>query len=338
MTLTAPSLLDNKETTGLPPSYRSYGDVLRDSCLDEYLAARQVYAFLDGSEESPKVRSLDGCRRVAWFTRNVDSGEVRVASSTCHLRWCPLCADARRNFITHEVESWLREVDHPKFLTLTLKHTTAPLSFQVDHLYKCFRYLRKRAYFKKLVTGGIWFFQVKRSKSDGLWHPHLHCLIGGLYVPLGWLKQAWLKTTYTSMIVDIRPVRDPHLASCEVARYASTPCKLVGLPFDCQCELVQAMHGRRLCGTWGSAKVVSLRPPRISEKSKWVNLGDWTTIMLSRGHDRNAEAIYFAYMNNKPLPAGIDCVYIDDNIAGLARFNWNDYDLDKIDTDERSPP
>jgi hypothetical protein len=332
------SLLDNKETTGRFASIATYGDVLRESCYAEYSAARQVYSFLDDREDAPKPRFLDGCRSVAWFCRHVTTGEVRVVSNACHLRWCPLCSEAKRNYITHSVESWLSQESHPKFLTLTLKHSKAPLTHQIDHLYKCFRYLRKRSYFKRLVTGGVWFFQVKISKTDGLWHPHLHCLIGGLYVPLGWLKRAWLSTTYSSMQVDIRPVRDPHLASCEVARYAATPCKLVGLPFSCQVELVKSMHGRRLCGSWGTAKVVSLRPQRVTDKYLWENIGSWFSVLNLRKHDSNADAIWFSYTHNTPLPSGINVNYVEDFLDGLDNFQWSDYDFDQIYSQERSPP
>jgi len=338
MPATAPSLVHNKETTGQIDPIVSFGDSLRHNCLPEYYAARHVYSHIEGGDSSPKVRNLDSCRSNAWFTRNVDSGEVRIASSACHLRWCPLCADSRRNYISHGVEEWCREQPYPKFLTLTLKHSAAPLDFQIDCLYKFFRALRKRTYFKKCVTGGVWFFQIKKSKNDNLWHPHIHCLITGRYLPHRWLKRAWLAITSSSSVVDIRPVKDPHLASVEVARYASTPCKLVGLLFDDQVELVRAMHGRRLCGTWGIARCVSLRPAKIESDGKWQNIGSWSDVYHLRNHDSNAEAIWYSYHHKLPLPAGIVCNVVDQSLESLERYSWNDLSFDSKSSAERSPP
>lgn len=332
------SLVRNEETNRPTPSPVLYGDVLRQSCLDRYEAADAVYSHLDELRNQSKRFDMENCRTNAWFVRHSESGSVRIAANACHLRWCPICSDAKRNYICRSVTEWVSEQSHPKFLTLTLKHSDAPLDFQVDHLYQSFRSLRKRLEFRKKIPGGLWFFQIKRSKSDGKWHPHLHCLISGEYFPVNRLSRIWLEITYTSTNVDIRPIRDPQKASNDAARYAASPGSLVGLPLSMAVELVEAMHGRRICGTWGTARKVSLRPDPLEDKGKWISIGGWSKVMQNRATDQNARAIAYAYYNNQPLEAGIDIDHLDPNAVRLHPAEAEAAYLDFMYPPERSPP
>ena len=193
-------------------------------------------------------------------------------------------------------------------------------------------------YFSELVTGGIWFFQIKKSKSDSLWHPHIHCLIGGKYIPHGWLTRAWCKITYGSTVVDIRPIRDPRKACNDAARYAACPGSLHGLSLADGVELVQCMYGKRIVGTWGSARVISLRAPKISESGKWQNIGSWYHVMSSRKEDQNARAIAYAYYNNQALAQGITMGHVDPELHEMDQANAFDYDLDSIYPEARASP
>lgn len=338
MPSSVPSSVHTEETTLPFSSYETYGECLRHSCVDRYSAAEAVYSYLDDLNDSSKRWRLESCRSNAWFLREVDSGLVRVASNSCHLRWCPLCADSRRAYISFSVSEWLAKQAHPKFLTLTLKHSEAPLDFQIDCLYRCFQNLRKCKEFKRCVPGGIWFFQVKRSKNDGLWHPHLHCLISGLYIPHSFLSRTWLRITRSSDVVDIRPVRDPSKAANDAARYAACPGSLLGLPFEKSVELVLAMHGRRICGTWGTARNVSLRAPKAVDKHKWQNIGSWASVVCTYDSDANARAILDAWRFNNPLPAGISLASVDSSIDGRIELDPSDYDYSTFPGYERSPP
>ncbi|KKK86511.1 hypothetical protein LCGC14_2762500 [marine sediment metagenome] len=250
----------------------------------------------------------------------------------------PALCSSKRNYISFEVQKWVESLKHPKFLTLTMKHTKAPLSHQIIYLYKYFRSLRKFKYFSELVTGGIWFFQIKKSKTDSLWHPHIHCLIGGKYIPHKWLSRAWCKVTYGSTVVDIRPIGDPRKASNDAARYAACPGSLHGLSLEDGVELVQCMHGKRIVGTWGKARVISLRAPKISDSGTWLNIGSWHHVMSSRKYDQNARAIAYAYYNNQALAQGITMGHVDPELHELDEAQVLDYDLDSIYPEARASP
>lgn len=338
MSTSCPSLVHNRETSEQFEPQPTYAAILRRSCKRSYAAALRIYLLLDGGPDNGRARRLADCRQNAWFTRNSDSGEVRVASSCCHLRWCPVCANARRNYVTHSVAEWLGNANHPKLITLTLRHTNAPLEHQIQHLYNYFRELRRRKDFKKAVTGGMWFFQIKKSSDDGMWHPHLHCLVTGLYLPRRRLSRMWMQITYGSMVTDIRPIHDPVKVANDVARYATSPGSLVDLPPDDAIEMVEALHGRRICGTWGDARGISLRPKKQDEKGKWVSLGSWTIVMAMYESDQDARAIVLSWKTGIFLPTGISCNRMQQTIDRMTDPAWAEYDFESIYNHERIPP
>lgn len=338
MPTTAIFRLDTQETIDPTDDIPTYGESLRHSCRPAYLAARQVYSILDSRKDRSRAETLRWCRATAWFCRHDETGEVRIGTNACHLRWCPVCAQARRNHISHSVAEWLGTADYPKFLTLTLKHTDAPLDWQVKNLYNYFRALRRRKEFRQSVTGGVWFFQIKKSKNDSRWHPHLHCLVTGLYLSKYRLHDMWCQITYGSFVADIRTVRDPQKAANDAARYAASPGSLVGLSAGDACELVKAMHGRRICGTWGTGRAVSLRPTKPADADKWHNVGGWYDVMSKRDTDPNARAIFQAWQDKRPLADGIHCVnlVVNEFIKKQKQSTWED--LDKMQKTERDPP
>lgn len=104
-------------------------------------------------------------------------------------------------------------------------------------------------------------------------------------------------------MVDIRTVRDPKDVAAYVARYAARPADLVNLPSKRCVELVTSMHGRRMCGTWGTARVISLRPHKLDDADKWQRVGSYTTVVNTTATDERSRAILDAYRLNRPLAA-----------------------------------
>lgn len=332
------SLVHNKETSLHESLGSSYGACLRQHCADEFRQAERAYELLDARKDRTRADILRGCRSNAWFTRNISTGEVHVASNACHLRWCPVCAEARRRYVSFSVSAWLEKADHPKFLTLTLKHSTTELHEQLDRLYASFVELRRRKGFKAKVTGGIWFLHIKKSKHDHLWHPHLHCLVTGLYISRRFLSHTWTQITTDSVVIDIRAVHDSESAAHDAAKYVAKPGSLTDVPLDDVLELVQATHGRRLSGTWGMAHSLRLRPPPIADKSQWQNIGSWLVVTGMMSEDQSAKAIFYAWRTGTPLGPGIDCRHADDLIAGKMTEVFANCDWDKIYFRKDVPP
>jgi hypothetical protein len=314
------SLLDTIETTVTKPppdSFHAYKVAFEPA---EYATTFAAYADCDRIDGTKKTDLLDSCRRRAWFVRHKETGQVRVVSNACRLRWCPLCARAHQNLIEHNVKDWLKETKQPKFLTLTLKHTEAPLAHQVDNLYRFFLRFRRLKEIRKALHGGVWFFQIKRSESDFLWHPHLHCILDSDFIPHALLSKLWLRTTISSSVVDIRSVKDDDTIAEYVARYCARPSNLKHLTqFDCY-ELVSSMHGRRLCGTWGTAKSIQLTAKCNPDKLAWTKIGDWSTVINCLKLSDNAQYIFKAWRTNTPLKAGIDMSEFENFMEGYETF------------------
>ena len=334
-----PSILDNKETSVLRSDFDSYGSYRRIDHAAEFDAAWAVYDFMDDPDHRSKAELLSGCRQNAWFARHVETGEIRIASNACHLRWCPVCAESRKNFIGHSVAEWLQVQKYPKLMTLTLKHRDKPLWHQVTDLYRYFLQLRKLKDFRDIMTGGVWFFQIKQSEKTKEWHPHLHCVVTGKYMPRTLLRRLWLDVTGDSMITDIRSVKDPDGCALEVSRYAARPGPLKDLTLNDAVELVSVMHGKRICGTWGTGRKISLRPPKFEEKDKWSSVGSWSMVMANRKTDVTCFAIYNAWSKHEPLLKGIDCYNHEAKRSGRHVCDLTDSNLlEEIYSENWVPP
>lgn len=314
------SLVHNKETSPLRTDFESYGSYRRQTHHDEFEAAWSVYNFMDDPERRSKADLLSGCRQNAWFSRHRETGEIRIASNACHLRWCPVCAESRKNYIGHSVAEWLLAQKFPKLMTLTLKHRDTTLHNQIEDLYRYFSQLRKLKDFRDLVTGGVWFFQIKQTGKAKEWHPHLHCVVTGRYLPRRLLRNLWHDITGDSIIVDIRSVKDPAGCALEVARYSARPGPLKDLDLKDAVELVNVMHGRRICGTWGTGRKISLKPPKYEDKDKWTSVGSWGMVMRNRKTDVTCFAIHNAWLKKEPLPDGIDCHLHEERKRGAHVF------------------
>jgi len=316
-----PSSVHTEETTVTKQEFVPYAAYRREKHPTEWPATHHLYQHLDQRDAKNRAESLLNCGKFAFFTRNKKTGIVRVASSNCGLRWCPSCAHGRSGFIAKNLVEAFPKFKYPKFLTLTLRHTKEPLTDQIDRLYQAFRSLRHKKRFKTAVFGGIWFFQAKLTQTKREWHPHLHCLITGKYIPHALIKRLWLKSTGDSSIVDIRMVKDPVLVAQYVARYAARPAQLAEKSLPEQTELFDAMHGRKICGTWGDCNHIKLIPSKKINRDEWENLGSWTIVQHYAKFDEKAHNIIAAWRSHEPLTDY--CSFADIDLT-IDRGPWYD--------------
>lgn len=327
------SYVHTVETTGENIDTPAYRNTLLKHCRVEWLATRQLYQHFDKAECRERVFQLEGCRTRAWFVRNRLDGSVRVASNSCRLRWCPLCSRARTNYIRHEVQAWFQTANYPKFLTVTVKHTQQSLTDQINHIYESFQKMRKDKYLKRHCSGGLWFFQLCWNSQRREWHPHIHAIITGDYMPYKKLRSLWLKYTGDSEILDIRPVKDPKIVGQYVARYAARPCQLSELPHKQAVEAMMSLYGRRMAGSWGSARSISFRPRKIPDPENWEYLGGWSIVNALASTDERAKAILRAYHCDIELGPGNSCYDVEAWMNGAPIM-----DPSKAEIDPKPPP
>lgn len=196
-----------------------------------------------------------------------------------------------------------------RFVTLTLKHDDSDLSGKLDRLHECFDALRERSLWQNAVDAGVAFIEVKHNVETGRWHPHLHVLCIGRYLPQQSLKSDWLAVTGDSHVVDVRLVKDESKVVQYVTKYITKPCTN-DLYRDqaALCEAIRALRGRRLVTTFGTWRGHALL--------KNQNMQDWTPLMpwpelLSRCRDGDPIAIDI-YRSVAKTEWIADETYVDD--------------------------
>jgi hypothetical protein len=184
----------------------------------------------------------------------------RILTVMCHDRFCTPCA-RRRAFKIQECVKMHIKGRRCRFMTLTLKgDKKAKLSDTIDRLYTGFRYLRSHPIWDG-VDGGAAMLELKYNDKNHHWHPHLHILVEGRFLPQAELSDAWRSITKDSHIVDIRDARDDGAASY-VAKYATKPlstsyCHIPELLDEC----IEAIKGRRMIltfGTWYGTRLTEI--------------------------------------------------------------------------------
>ena len=200
-----------------------------------------------------------------------DGQDMRLVANHCNDRFCVPCGNRRAATILTNLRA---RIGNRKllFISLTLRHSPTPLVDQLKRLVRSFVELRRTKLWTSNVKGGAAFIEVKISERDGLWHPHLHVLADGLYMPTFALSQAWHRITGDSTIVDIRrPDNGPDVERY-VVKYVTKPAdSTVFRSPDRLCEMILAMKRQHLCSTFGQWRGWKLLD-RPKDTDEWINL------------------------------------------------------------------
>lgn len=253
------------------------------------------------------------CGSALWLLQ--DGSELGLACNHCHDRLCLPCQRARQADVVEGII--LRMLDSSadcRFLTLTLKHSDAPLDVQLERLISSFKALRKHAQIAQTLSGGAWFIEVKLSKDKARWHPHLHVICTGGFIDQKTLSRCWYQVTGDSYIVDIRAIGSVRERAAYVAKYATKPLhNEVTLQPGKLDEFITAIKGRRLyqCfGDWSRAvkrtkipRKDSTRVGRVSSIWEDACSGDVQSLV----YIHQAHARWPALRKAFPLPAHFTC-------------------------------
>lgn len=256
-----------------------------------YARARVYHALVRTTQPASRLRRFAECGNDCWVLKSLtEVGKYGLACNACNDRFCVPCAQTRARVVNHNLATRLGK-EPMRFLTLTIRSVDLTLSEALDKLYTAFRGLQRRKLWTRAVKAGVAFLEVKRSADGQRWHPHLHVLTTGRFLPKVELQTAWRELTGDSFVVDIRFVRAIAIVQHYVAKYAGKP-----LPSDVMHqvewldEAVVALKGRRLIlpfGDWHGLKLTE-RP----KTDEWEVVGSLHVLGLraSRG-DAEAESI-----------------------------------------------
>lgn len=220
------------------------------------------YAALVASGASPSaLYAFAKCGSSFWMLRSKEDRQTfKAVPDCCHSRWCDPCTNARASIIRANMLERCAE-GHRRHLTLTLKANAAELGDQIDRLYKAFRTLRSRPWWKDRVTGGAACFELTYNPETGFYHPHLHCILEGRYIGKETISRDWLTITGDSWNTRIDYIRDRAKAVGYVIKYVTKPIsKTVSATPELLTDVMRALAHRRLLltfGTWNKYRLTS---------------------------------------------------------------------------------
>lgn len=240
--------------------------------------ARIGSAFDRTRQTAARCDEFRNCGSNAYVIRSVDDpNRYRIAGSCCRDRFCLPCATERSFVIAGNVVELIHD-KQVRFLTLTINTHQLGLGEAIDKLTKSFQALRRRVFWGKAVTGGVAFLELRWSQTRQRWHPHLHCLIEGGYLPQKQISTAWREITVDSWIVDIR--RPPCVESVAryITKYASKPFDSSYLRFPERLdEAIVALKGRKLAVTFGTWRGVTLTA--TPDEGAWEHVATLETVL-----------------------------------------------------------
>lgn len=237
---------------------------------------------------------------------DTDPPEYGIEADYCRDRWCRPCQRERGRVIAANI------VDHLdgarcRLVTLTIRTHGMTLSEAVLKLYTSFSKLRMTTFWRTRVTGGCAVCEIKPARDGLRWHPHLHLLVQGTFLPQAWLARKWYAITGDSYIVDVRSCTQATDAARYVTKYLSkpVPSSIVRDPRLLD-EAIRALQSRRMVATFGDWRGLKLTQTDV--KTGWRTLCS------------------FADLQARVLKREVEACRIMSHLVGQANLNPSDLD------------
>lgn len=237
--------------------------------LDQLYQRTEALLSAETAEADRIAARLISCCRHPHIVTVDDGLHYHLTEQRCRSRVCPRCAKIRARALAMKITTIVRQMDDPRFLTLTVRSNDQPLRHQVKFLRRRFAAMRRRPLWGFHVTGGVYTIEITHNPSTGQWHPHLHAIIDGKFFPHSDLQLLWEKTVSDHAGVDIRAVRGVRKLANYMASYVAKSCDLSQLRPAQLTEWAIETHGLRLAQTFGclqSCKPQSTDPDELEPR------------------------------------------------------------------------
>lgn len=221
-----------------------------------------------------RIYAFETCGSSWWVLASTTRpGVYKLIRDYCHDRWCSPCAALRSDTIAGNLLAALHGRS-ARLLTLTIRGRDERLADLLRRLLTSFRRLRRLPLWRQRVEGGVAVLEVTRNPDTAAWHPHLHCLITGKFIPQDQLADEWERCTGDSRVVDIRWVSDRNAATKYVTKYLTKPIEhdVIRYPPALD-EAVTALRGTKQLYTFGKWRRLRLTKPLTEDD--WRCVGHW---------------------------------------------------------------
>lgn len=192
------------------------------------------------------------CGRVPSLQQKAN-GDTYLSIGRCRCRACPLCAVHRQRQTEKRINAITEKWDNMRHVVLTLKANDKPLDDQLSDLISSYRRLRQSVLWKSTVVAAIATVEVTLNNQTGMWHPHLHVLTTGQYLPQKELSNQWSIASSGSTIVWIGAVHSRRTAAKYISKYIAKPADTEGWDDVDIEEMWLSLHGRRCIIATGKA-------------------------------------------------------------------------------------
>jgi len=229
---------------------------LQDALHEHHLEARiKIMRALDDRADTRlynAARRMAFCGTGARFAMDVDHRHIVPFITRCRHPMCPFCSRKRTSVVATQIKDLMTHMPTPRHIVLTVKSRTTPLALQLQDLRRWFAKLRRSKLWKQNVIGGVYTVETTIEKDSGLWHPHLHIIYDGKYMPVKALQHVWHAITGNSFIVWIAQVYDRAGAANELAKYIGKPQKVEQWTIDQVKQYAIAIIHSRMVQTFGN--------------------------------------------------------------------------------------
>ncbi len=253
-------------------------------------ARAQYVRVLHRAEEDLSRRNKGlqcGTQQVVY--QNLTTSEIRLAGNYCEARTCPACYHSRQRQQAIQLDEWIRLYtrNDARFVTLTMASSDEPLAMQLTELQQSFKRLRRHVLWKKGVKYGKGIIEITYNQDRRQWHPHLHIIAVGSYIPQGKLSNAWATASGGSPVCDIRKIKQGDKIANYLSKYLGKPPSIDSID-DSEAlgmEYYLALRNRRMLISFAGAPALpplpkSEDPPE--EGDQWTAVGNLNDLLKDR--------------------------------------------------------
>lgn len=253
----------------------------------------------DTVKDMNRLHRFATCGSYAWVLRVSGTNDrFRIVTNRCRDRFCEACQVDRKRLIGMNLRAALPET-RLRFMTLTLRNSDQPLNEVLTRLIVSFGKLRRRRDVAACITGGCWFLEITRNPDTSQWHPHLHVLMQGTFLPQQVLKKNWHEITKDSFVVDIRAIRDTDQAADYVCKYATKGCdaSVWSDPLALS-EAVTSLAARRTFNPFGTWTKLELSKPPTGDEN-WEPVAPLWKVILDASDGDEVSQMILSHLRRK---------------------------------------
>jgi len=265
---------------------------------------RSRLAVIFKRSNRPQVaKRIQGCRQSHMALRALarsDFQRAHIIPYACNQRSCPACSRQRSHTLFNRIMDHVGpRIEHQpdeyslRWITFTLRSPRwGSLAPALDALSAAWRAMRRPSHdlWTEAVDGYLFNTEITCNIKARTWHPHLHVVYTGRYLPQRSLDRAWDRRLasrgfHGNAQIGACYVRDSSgsrrtpaddawsaadVVGClrEVSKYVLKPFETDAVPDSAILELHDELRNRRLTGAGG---ILATSPP--SPEPRWKNVG-----------------------------------------------------------------